>query len=163
MMHTNPSQHTVETHVLEQGFSLIELMIVITIIGILGSIAIPAYKNYVVRAKVTEFFSIAQPAKLAVAEALMSRAIETINSDSLGLGDMASGVVQSIDIAEGIITITGNSKALELPAGKTLVVRLTPILKEGMTSWGCSTTAAEFNKYLPTHCHFNAAAEDAGA
>lgn len=162
MIHTDPNPHTLKTRALEQGFSLIELMIVIMIIGILGSVAIPAYKDYVVRAKVSEFFSIVQPAKLAVTEALMSRAATELNNTSLGLGDMASKVVHSISINEGIITIIGDSKALELPEGKTLTVMLTPHLNEGMISWSCSTTAAEFNKYLPSHCHFKVAAGNSG-
>jgi type IV pilus assembly protein PilA len=155
-MKTDPTPH-------QQGFSLIELMVVIVIIGVLGSIGIPAYKDYVVRAKISEFFSIVQPAKLAVTEALMSNAEPaTINNASLGLGNMENiGVVENIIVANGIITITGNSRLLNIPGNTALRISLTPEINAVGITWRCSTSPAEFKKYVPKHCQADAAEAEA--
>ncbi len=142
------------THANQQGFSLIELMVVIVIVGILGSIAIPAYKEYVVRAKVTEFFTLAQPVKLAVTEALMSgKAAATITTETLGLPENEhAGTVRNIAVANAVITITANNEALGLPADQAFTVDLTPTqTPQGLIHWEC-TTAAETQKYVPANC-----------
>ncbi len=141
-------------HVQQKGFSLIELMVVIVIVGILGSIAVPAYKDYVIRAKVTEFFTIAQPIKLAVTEALMAgKASASITSETLGLADnQYSENIQNITVANGIITITANNETLGLPAEQALAVDLAPTqTPQGLINWGCSTGAGT-QKYVPANC-----------
>jgi type IV pilus assembly protein PilA len=140
-------------HTQQKGFSLIELMVVIVIIGILGSVAIPTYKDYVVRAKVTEFFTLAQPTKLAVTEALMAgKAAATITTETLGLGENEYiGAVRNITVANAVITITGNTETLGLTA-PAFTVDLTPITTpQGLINWTC-TTAAATQKYVPANC-----------
>ena len=94
----------------EQGFTLIELMIVVAIIGILAAVALPAYQNYTNRAKVTEALSVAAAAKLAVAETFTSTgALPTTNTEA---GLPAANTITGTDVASvavgaaGVITVT---------------------------------------------------------
>jgi len=138
----------------QNGFSLIELMVVVIIIGILGSLAIPAYKDYVVRAKVTELFAVAQPAKLAVTEELMfGTPLEQISNEKLNIEKMANqGKIREMTIAAGIIKIVGNNKELDIPAGKQFQISLTPRSNNGTVEWSCKTDPVEFGKYAPPNC-----------
>ncbi len=129
-------------------------MVVIVIIGILGSVAIPSYKDYVIRAKVTEFFTLVQPIKLAITEALMSgKTPGDITTETLGLGEHEpAGNIRNISVANGIITITGNPEALGLAENQALTVDLTPTTTpQGLITWQC-TTAAATQKYVPANC-----------
>ena len=112
----------------QQGFTLIELMIVIAIIGILAAIALPAYQQYTNKAKFTEVVLATSPAKLAVEVAVQSKtAVKTaLLKKTNGIPDditTAAGYVKSVKVDEGVITATGNTGDID---GITYILTPTP-------------------------------------
>ena len=139
----------------QKGFTLIELMIVVAIIGILAAIALPAYQDYTIRAKVTEAIGMASAAKLAVAETAASQGglanVTVANSGYLYTANASTtSYVASIDItpATGVITVvTKNTGATVQPA-----FTLTPTANgDNPLTWKCAKTAGA-NKHLPAIC-----------
>ncbi len=139
---------------LQKGFTLIELMIVVAIIGILASIALPAYQDYIGRSQATEGLNLMAGQKPTITELYADLGTFTgINSGTLGLvaaTSISGKYVSNVAIANGVITgsfrAAGVSKELQ---SKTLV--LTPTDNgSGTISWTCSTTAAK--KMVPSAC-----------
>jgi type IV pilus assembly protein PilA len=95
---------------LQKGFTLIELMIVIAIIGILAAIAIPAYQDYTVRAQVTEGLSLASAAKATISESFTNTGIAPADRTAAGMSpnatDTSGNYVVSLLVTNGVITIT---------------------------------------------------------
>jgi type IV pilus assembly protein PilA len=135
----------------QKGFTLIELMIVVAIIGVLAALAIPAYLDYTVRSKVSEGLALASSAKVAVSEAFqsddmngLSVAANTWNS-SFSSTKYVSNLVT--DPATGIITITYNGNNLPQISGMTLV--LSPFIAGqplasgvyGSIDWACTSAS----------------------
>ncbi len=131
---------------------MIELLVVIVMIGILTSFALPTYQDYATRARVIELFALAQPAKLAVTEALISNTPDDrINNEDLGLGAIENiGKVKNIVIEDAVITIIGDSTALNLD--EDLIIALTPKKKSGIIDWECTTSPDQYKKYAPKNC-----------
>ncbi len=131
----------------QSGFTLIELMIVVAIIGILAAIALPAYQDYTVRAKVSEVVLAASASKAQVAEWYQTKnalptALEYIPDWT------ATKYVSGVANAAGIITAT--AVAAEIPSGGTIVLTPTPVGAAGQLDWACTGTI--LIKYLPASC-----------
>lgn len=138
---------------MQKGFTLIELMIVVAIIGILAAVAIPAYQDYTVRAKVSEGLNLAAASKAAVAEAWASKGKYMASNASLGLPTAASirgNSIRSVGQANGVITVTMAGTGLPANvAGDTYTLSATT--SAGGVQWACNAGTIE-SKYLPSEC-----------
>ena len=162
----------------QQGFTLIELMIVVAIIGILAAIAIPAYQDYTIRAQVSEGLNLAAAAKAAIAETYLNRGIAPATRVAAGMSaantDTNGKYVTSVSVGTagaGIIEVTYGVQANAAITGQTL--QIVPYLsQDNSVSWQCGGAAAPagaagpmgavgtggtlagaaFLKYLPSAC-----------
>ncbi|SDW66001.1 pilin [Nitrosomonas communis] len=133
---------------MQKGFTLIELMIVVAIIGILAAVAIPAYQDYTIRARVTEGLTMADSAKLAVSETAITNNALPANQAATGyVGPAATPNVASIAIgANGVTTVTYTAAA-----GNGSII-LTPALQaNGDVTWNCTGGTLDA-KYRPASC-----------
>jgi len=144
---------------MQKGFTLIELMIVVAIIGILAAVALPAYQDYTVRAKVSELILAASSAKVAVAEA--AQANGNMNAGSITVTTQQSKYVESVGYSgsgsTGTITALGRGEGKVTGAGVQFVGTLE---NNGQVTWVCSAAPTGANsvtlamepKYLPASC-----------
>ncbi|NVJ51140.1 MAG: pilin [Gammaproteobacteria bacterium] len=131
------------------GFTLIELMIVVAIIGILAAIALPAYQDYTKRSHVSEGLTLAASAKTAVTEYFSSEGAFPADNAAAGLAAAAQitgNAVTSVAVVNGVITVTYNAK---VENGNTIV--LTPATAGGSIGWSCTGGTVD-TKYRPANC-----------
>ncbi len=138
----------------QKGFTLIELMITVAIIGILAAVALPAYQDYTIRAQVSEAFSIAGGAQTSVAEYYAQHGDWPADNDAIGLS--ATGAigtyVESVVNAAGVITATFGGASNSKIVGGTVSLTAADA-GDGNVTWSCSyDNTLVVKKYVPSSC-----------
>ncbi len=141
-----------------KGFTLIEALAVIAIIGLLSAFAVPSYLSYMAKTRVSEMFVLARPAQLGVADAFYGGvAMDAIYNEEAGIAweDGQHEHIQSIGVEGGRVVMKGKSDKMQIPkakAGDFIVVYLTPQDRNGVINWQCGYENAQHKKFLPKHC-----------
>ena len=136
----------------QKGFTLIELMIVVAIIGILAAVALPAYQDYTIRAKVSELMLAASTARTCVTEAYQGAGGGASIPTAVG-ADCAINVAGKVSGATvstgGVIQVAGSTATTSVGAAVTVTLTPTIVSTAGTLTWACSGSN---NKYVPGSC-----------
>ena len=134
---------------ISKGFTLIELMIVVAIIGILAAVALPAYQDYTIRAKVSELLLAASSARTTLAEKFQT---DPSNTTGFGVGatiSVVGKIVTGLVDDAGTIVVTGGATSTSTGASVTVTMTASPNTSTGTMTWSCVGSPG---KYLPATC-----------
>ena len=137
----------------QQGFTLIELMIVVAIIGILAAIAIPAYQDYTIRAQISEGLTLSAGAKTAVSEYFMDRGVWPADNTTAGLADkhdIIGKYTEHVGVSANVIDIKYGFDAHTAIFDQRIA--LTALNNAGSISWTCASAGVIQPKHLPAAC-----------
>jgi type IV pilus assembly protein PilA len=127
---------------MQKGFTLIELMIVVAIVGILAAVAIPAYQDYTIRAQVSEGLSLASAAKAAVVESYGSNGGWPTNNEAAGLGkstDIKGKYVASVAVVNNVVTVTFGQEANSAITTNNTLTFTAGLSDNGDVAWQCGS------------------------
>ncbi len=135
---------------IQKGFTLIELMIVVAIIGILAAIAIPAYSDYMTRARVAEMVTVASAAKTSVSEYILAKNAFPANAAAAGVTTISTPMVKSLTVGanNGVITVSSSDKVTG--TADDIAIVLTPTNNGTSVSWTCTATGK--TQFAPASC-----------
>jgi type IV pilus assembly protein PilA len=139
-----------------KGFTLIELMIVVAIVGILAAIALPPYQSYVIRSKVSEALAAMGACKTSIADYVSNRGSLPTDLTASGCANSTTQYVNGVDVTDGVVTVTLRSLT-ELGAASGATLTLTPAAVSAnlsVTTWTCASAGGSPipPKYLPGSC-----------
>ena len=139
---------------IQRGFTLIELMIVVAIIGILAAVAVPMYLDYTVRSQISDGLSVAVSAKTASTEYFQDRGVFPATNAIAGVadaGDIRGKYVSSVTVANEVISIQYGNDANAQITGQTVTLTA-DTSAAGSVQWACASGGAIANKHLPSAC-----------
>ena len=134
---------------MQKGFTLIELMIVVAIIGILAAVALPAYQDYTVRAKVSELMLAASGVRTAISEKFQTDPSNTISAGGGATIPVVGKIATATVTDAGLVTVTGSTASTSVGQGVTITMTPTYSTATGTITWGCAGTPT---KSLPATC-----------
>ncbi|MDN5871162.1 MAG: pilin [Nitrococcus sp.] len=143
-------------HKVQQGFTLIELMIVVAIIGILAAIAIPAYQDYIARSQMTEALNLTSGQKANVASIWMSQgAFDSADNGKFGIPTTPTNIsgqyVAQVAVTNGVITATMQGSGVSSGIQSATLTLSPDASGSGSITWICSSSAAQ--KFVPQNCN----------